>query len=710
MHAQNEELQTSSTEQLEQEYKDTWRTPYITDEMTIDPEQNKSWRMGDYKFSSKPKNSWEFGIHGGHFFISGDVDRVLPAGFGAGIHVRKALNYVMSLRGSFFYGKAMGFESQPWRYRNNQDANGVGGGLYENVWEDYDPNLGGPGEWFPAHKTTYASAYLSAVINIGNLLFHKERNKWNWYATLSVGLDHHTTMLDLLDSNGLPYMDLSNRVNWTRDDFNTKSGRERIKEDLGSIYDGVYETEGFKKEGIFRIGDDFNIHFVFVPSMEFSRKISKRLNIGIEHQVFLSDNDYLDGIKWRTSLDQTNNLDIGHYTHLVIGINLGNFDKVTEPLYWMNPIDAAFNDIANLKSQPQLDLADEDQDGVIDMMDMELDTPDGCPVDTRGVLLDSDGDGMADCEDKEPYSRPGCPVDEFGIADCADECCTDEEQINKLIDAKAEELRNSMMLDSSTPLIQSGTIGETTGGQPGTTTGGIAGGDGTTDGTTGGQPGTTTGGIAGGDGTTGGTTGGQPGTTTGGIAGGDGTTGGTTGGQPGTTTGGTTGDINRGSTTSGPYTTYVRTGCGDWFLPMIHFDLNKELIKPEYFSHLHNVAQVMRKCPEICVVAQGHTDSRHSNAYNRVLSYKRAKAAVDYLVENYEIDRSRIILMYGGEESPMVTSPSSEAHHFMNRRVEFRTCEEGDFDMAVPEGYNENAKTGSSKGVDYYNGNKSSGY
>ena len=220
----------------------------------------------------------------------------------------------------------------------------------------------------------------------------------------------------------------------------------------------------------------------------FQEKSSKGLNIGIEHQVFLSDNDYLDGIKWRTSLDQTNNLDIGHYTHLVIGINLGNFDKVTEPLYWMNPIDAAFNDIANLKSQPQLDLADEDQDGVIDMMDMELDTPDGCPVDTRGVLLDSDGDGMADCEDKEPYSRPGCPVDEFGIADCADECCTDEEQINKLIDAKAEELRNSMMLDSSTPLIQSGTIGETTGGQPGTTTGGIAGGDGTTDGTTGGQP------------------------------------------------------------------------------------------------------------------------------------------------------------------------------------------------------------------------------
>jgi len=156
-----------------------------------------------------------------------------------------------------------------------------------------------------------------------------------------------------------------------------------------------------------------------------------------------------------------------------------------------------------------------------------------------------------------------------------------------------------------------------------------------------------------------------------------------------------------------------RSGCGEWFLPMIHFDLNKSSIKPEYYSHLHNVAQVLNKCPEVCVVAQGHTDHRNSNDYNTVLSYKRSKSAVDYLVDNYGIDRSRITLMYGGEENPMISAPNSEAHHFMNRRVEFRTCEGADFDMAAPDSY---IDSGSSNNTispsqdEYYNGNKSSGY
>jgi len=227
--------------------------------------------------------------------------------------------------------------------------------------------------------------------------------------------------LDLLGSDGMPYSEVRGLIGWNLEEFDTKAGRDRFESEIKDLYDGIYETEGFKKKGIFRIGDDFNVHVVFVPSMGISRKITKRLNVGLEHQVFLSDNDYLDGIKYRTGVDQTNNVDIGHYTHLRVGINIGNFNKVTEPLYWLNPYDAAFNDIADLKSQPALDLTDEDNDGVLDIIDQELDTPEDCAVDTRGVLLDSDGDGIVDCEDKEPYSRPGCPIDEVGVAQCEEE-------------------------------------------------------------------------------------------------------------------------------------------------------------------------------------------------------------------------------------------------------------------------------------------------
>ena len=138
--------------------------------------------------------------------------------------------------------------------------------------------------------------------------------------------------------------------------------------------------------------------------MGISRKINKRFNIGIEHQVIASDNDYLDGIQFRTALDQTNNVDISHYTNVRLGINLGNFNKVTEPLYWLNPLDAGMNDIADLKQRPVLDLTDTDADGIIDMLDQEVNTPAGAPVDTRGIALDSDGDNIADYKDKEPYS------------------------------------------------------------------------------------------------------------------------------------------------------------------------------------------------------------------------------------------------------------------------------------------------------------------
>ena len=56
-------------------------------------------------------------------------------------------------------------------------------------------------------------------------------------------------------------------------------------------------------------------------------------------------------------------------------------------------------DIANL-------LADADDDGVVDYLDREPNTPAGTPVDTHGVSLDSDKDGCPDSEDPEPFSTP----------------------------------------------------------------------------------------------------------------------------------------------------------------------------------------------------------------------------------------------------------------------------------------------------------------
>lgn len=208
---------------------DTWTAPKVTDNMTVDPEQNKKWRMGEGKYSAKPKNMWELGIHTGHFFVDGDVDPTQPGGYGIGLHLRKAIHYVFSLRGDITYGKTRGldpqFTSQEIAAQDLSQTTAAGkhGGIYRNF------------------KMSDVMVSLNGVVNIGNLLFHKERNKWNWYAFMGVGFDANKTKLDVLKGNtAYDFSSVTGNVN-------TKSGRKSIKKQVRGILDGVYETEARKR-------------------------------------------------------------------------------------------------------------------------------------------------------------------------------------------------------------------------------------------------------------------------------------------------------------------------------------------------------------------------------------------------------------------------------------------------------------------------------
>jgi len=166
------------------------------------------------------------------------------------------------------------------------------------------------------------------------------------------------------------------------------------------------------------------------------------------------------------------------------------------------------------------------------------------------------------------------------------------------------------------------------------------------------------------------------------------------------------------------------SGCsGDWFLPMIHFDLDKFYLKPEFYPQLHHVATVMKRCPGLQMVVKGHTDVRLPSQYNVVLSYKRAQKAMNYLVANYNIDRGRFILSYGGEEENLVPnlpdhhniSKEKEVSQYMNRRVEFFVSDGTSYEMGAP-AYNGSFEAvgkdtpKSSRGGSKYSGNAGSGY
>ena len=59
--------------------------------------QHTEFMNGTYNYPAKPRNQWELGVKGGTSTISGDVRASFPTG-GFGVHVRKALGYLFSMR------------------------------------------------------------------------------------------------------------------------------------------------------------------------------------------------------------------------------------------------------------------------------------------------------------------------------------------------------------------------------------------------------------------------------------------------------------------------------------------------------------------------------------------------------------------------------------------------------------------------------------
>jgi outer membrane protein OmpA-like peptidoglycan-associated protein len=124
----------------------------------------------------------------------------------------------------------------------------------------------------------------------------------------------------------------------------------------------------------------------------------------------------------------------------------------------------------------------------------------------------------------------------------------------------------------------------------------------------------------------------------------------------------------------------------DWFLPMVHYDMNEYYLRSEAYGDLHHIARVMQSYPNMKIVVHGHADTRASNEYNEMLSYNRAMSAIDYLNQQYGISRDRFIVKYSGKSVTLVKDIKGENDHFMNRRVEFYVAKEGDKSQERPKG------------------------
>lgn len=106
----------------------------------------------------------------------------------------------------------------------------------------------------------------------------------------------------------------------------------------------------------------------------------------------------------------------------------------------------------------------------------------------------------------------------------------------------------------------------------------------------------------------------------------------------------------------------------------IYFDLNKSSIKKEAEIELEKIIAVMKQYPNLRIDVRSHTDSRANDSYNMILSNKRAKATINYLITR-GINKDRLTGKGYGESQLLNGCKNgttcTEAQHQENRRSEF---------------------------------------
>jgi OmpA-OmpF porin, OOP family len=102
----------------------------------------------------------------------------------------------------------------------------------------------------------------------------------------------------------------------------------------------------------------------------------------------------------------------------------------------------------------------------------------------------------------------------------------------------------------------------------------------------------------------------------------------------------------------------------------IYFDTGKDIVKPESYGSVKEIATILKDNPDVRIVITGHTDSDGDAASNLGLSKRRAASVKNALVNEFGIAASRMETD-GKGHSESVASNDSPENKAKNRRVEF---------------------------------------
>lgn len=105
------------------------------------------------------------------------------------------------------------------------------------------------------------------------------------------------------------------------------------------------------------------------------------------------------------------------------------------------------------------------------------------------------------------------------------------------------------------------------------------------------------------------------------------------------------------------------------------FDSGRDVLKDDAKVLLDKIGNILVMYPDSLIEVIGHTDnvpiSTSKFRDNMDLSYYRARAVMDFLLENKEIPRELIQTSGRGEEAPIASNDTAEGRA-LNRRVEIR--------------------------------------
>jgi OOP family OmpA-OmpF porin len=102
----------------------------------------------------------------------------------------------------------------------------------------------------------------------------------------------------------------------------------------------------------------------------------------------------------------------------------------------------------------------------------------------------------------------------------------------------------------------------------------------------------------------------------------------------------------------------------------IYFDVNKDVVKPESYGTLKEIAGILNEVPDVKVKIFGHTDSDGEDANNMDLSKRRAASVKNELVKSFGVNGARLETDGLGESKPVAPN-DTPVNKALNRRVEF---------------------------------------